>query len=270
MAATPEQLERDIQALLLTWQEYNEKKFSIPYVFSIEKDGQLLMYFGARHVNSPSDSQYLLLQSEWERFLAHPAVCKIAIGEGRGPRPARSNIEESIAEFGEQGWLGSRAREAHIGLAYPDPQEWSVWNTLLDRYTKDELFLFDIMQFAHQWNRGDKGKPFGDYLEPYLDPYRAQAGWDGYDFSLTHVRALLQGLLGREFDEHDSAFFYRQINPSIFETRFNQLSRDIDVYRDTAVVKEIVTRFRAGESLFIVFGCGHAVVQERAIRTLLV
>ena len=41
----------DIKRYLLSWKEYNKKEFKIPYVFKIEKENQILTYFGAKHTN---------------------------------------------------------------------------------------------------------------------------------------------------------------------------------------------------------------------------
>jgi hypothetical protein len=256
-----------IQNLLLSWGEYNKKKFSIPYIYSVNKGDQILIYFGANHSNEPSHPQYERLEEEWDKFLSH-SVDKIAIGEGRRARPYLPGKEESISEYGEQGYLRYLADASHISLSYPDPSEPDVWNALLGTYSKDELFFHDVMQFAHQWKRENKQIDFRDYLGPYLENYRKNSGWIEYDFSLSHAKAISEGLIGKQFDEHDMETFYKLINPSVFKTSFNQLSRDIDVYRDTAVVEEILRNWNQGNSIFVVFGSGHAVIQERAIKAL--
>lgn len=261
-------MNEEIRFLLLSWDEYNNKEFEVPYIYSIRTENQVLMYFGANHTNLSSHSQYERLDRVWQEFLDHSSEKKVAIGEGKNPRPIKASKEEAITEYGEQGYLRFLAKNAGIEVRYPDPAEPIIWNDLLSKYSKDELFLHDMMQFAHQWKRDNKQIPFEQYIESYLQYYRTNTNWNGYDFSFSYVKEISPGLIGEEFNVHSQELFYQLTNPSIFKTRFNELGRDIDVYRDTAAVKGILDLWREGFSIFVVFGSGHAVIQERALRQL--
>src|SRR4051812_4085722 len=110
----------EIKSLLLTWDEYNQKEFSVPYVFKIEKPDKKLVYFGARHSFDASDDQFRQLDEEWNKFASFQSQKKIAIGEG-GPRPLPENLLMGIKDHGEQGFLKCKASDAQIEVMYPDP-----------------------------------------------------------------------------------------------------------------------------------------------------
>lgn len=52
----------NIKDHLLSWKEYNQKEFKVPYIFKKEKGGKSLTYIGVRHSFNPDDGQFEVIQ----------------------------------------------------------------------------------------------------------------------------------------------------------------------------------------------------------------
>ena len=77
-------------------------------------------------------------------------------------------------------------------------------------------------------------------------------------------------IFGRDFDMNDQKFFYDVINPTTTFSRINELSRFEDSgFRDLYILAQIEKVWNEGKSIFIVYGCSHAVMHERAVKSLL-
>lgn len=255
-----------IEELLLSWDEYNKKEFSVPHFFDIQKDNQLLIYCGVRHTYKQDDAQFEELHKKWDLFLKNSNPNKIAIGEG-GVRKPSNNLEEAIRHYGEQGWLRFVADASGMEVISPDITDIRLWNALLDKYSKEELFYYDIMQIAYQWNKTNKEIPFDKYIKQFTADFIKN--WTNFDTSWENILKIHRELFQTEFDPNNYKFFHDTINPAEKTTKFNQLSRDADVIRDSSVVSEIKRLWDEGKSVFVVFGSGHAIIQEPALKTLL-
>jgi hypothetical protein len=256
----------NIEELLLTWDEYNQKDFSVPYIYEIEKDGKLLIYCGISHTYKPDDKLFPVLQERWDKFLNNSNPNKIGIGEG-GTRPLTDTLEEAIIKHGEQGWLKFVANKASVEVVSPDITNFRLWEILLSRYSKEELFYYDILQTGYQWNKTDKSHAFKDYIKQWTPEFEAR--WPGFDASWENLLIIHRLYSQNKFDPNDFKYFHDQIDPNQKNTVFNKISRDTDIIRDTAVVSEIRTQWDEGKSIFVVFGSGHAIIQEPALKALL-
>ena len=58
----------DISNLLLSWDEYNKKEFSIPHIYSIKNEKQELIYVGMNHCYDSKNYQFEILRKEWAEF----------------------------------------------------------------------------------------------------------------------------------------------------------------------------------------------------------
>jgi hypothetical protein len=257
-----------IPSLLLNLDEYNKKEFSVPYIYHIEKSNQLLAYFGATHTYDQTHPQFQKLEQEWRQFDSFPSKRKIAFSEG-GLRPSSGSLEDALQKHGEQGYLKWLADQSGIEIFCPDPDVSSIYAGLKSKYSQDEIFYYLVIEIAYQWNRTDKRNSFPEYFRYYVDKFKNKLQWPRYDFSIVHAKILHKQIFGSMFDPNATRFFARQLDPAQKNSKFNQLSRDETILRDVAIVAGIKEYWEKGYSIFVVFGSGHAVIQERALKQLL-
>jgi hypothetical protein len=191
----------EIQKLLLTWDEYNQKgRFEIPYTYLIQGDNQALSYFGAQHSFDPQNSQNEQIEKLWnEMIVQYPKENIVAVIEG--------------------------------GL-------------MNNEYGRDE------------------------YIIQFLKKLQDETGWNEFDFSMQHLKDIHTNIFNTAFDETDQNFFQSIVTPTNTNSVINRISRDMDVVRDTAIVQGILDEWNKGKSVFVVYGASHAVIQEKALKTL--
>lgn len=73
-----------------------------------------------------------------------------------------------------------------------------------------------------------------------------------------------------DFSLEDKNFFFSIINPTKEKSIINKVSRTCSTFRNIHVTMEIEKLWNQGKNIFIVFGAGHLILQEPALRKLLV
>ena len=81
------------------------------------------------------------------------------------------------------------------------------------------------------------------------------------------MKELYKKILDKNFDEKESP--NDLINPNKTETPINKIARAQSDLRDVNITTEIVRYWNEGKSIFAVFGLGHLIIQEPALRKLL-
>lgn len=258
----------EIKNLLLTWGEYNQKgKFEIPYVFSIKKEGQKLVYFGASHNFDPLSLQNEQIEKLWNEMISHYPKDQIAAVIEGGLMNNEYERDEYITRAGESGLLIFLAKKAGIEIKYFEPEK-SLLNDLMEDYSKEEIFYHQIAQRALQWNKLTRKPSFDEYTAQFLKKLKDETGWNNFDFSMEHLKGIHTDIFNAVFDENDRGFFQSIVAPTNTNSVINKISRDMNVVRDTAIVQGILNEWQKGKSVFVVYGASHAVIQERALKSL--
>jgi hypothetical protein len=262
------EIEDKIKSLLLTWDEYNKKKFNTPYTFSVKKQNQELFYFGGGHSYKPDDLQNSQIEDEFEKFiLRNNYKNTISVIEGRF-KNVREIKEENIKLGGESGLLAYLSKQKEVPFFCFEPKFGEIINKLLGKYSKDILFYYSINKLALQYNKILEKPKFENYLFKFMERDRIDTGWYDFDFSLENAKRIHKKLFNTDFDENDKMFFYHNVNPAENSSVFNEISKDFDIYRDVSIVKNILEKWQEGKNIFVVYGSGHAIIQERALKTL--
>ena len=257
-----------IEKLLLTWDEYNQKgKFEIPYVFSEEKGSQKLVYFGARHSFDPQDPQFDQIEKLWNEMKTHYLSEKMVVVIEGGFMNNEYERDEYITRAGESGLLIYLAKKANVEIKCFEPGN-KLFNTLTKEYTKEEIFYHQMAQRALQWNKLTRKPDFEEYTIQFLKKLQEETGWNDFEFSLAHVKKIHTNIFSKPFNETDQNFFQSIVTPTNDSTVINKISRGMDVVRDIAIVQGILDEWQKGKSVFVVYGASHAVIQERALKSL--
>jgi 1,2-phenylacetyl-CoA epoxidase PaaB subunit len=263
-------MEEKIQSLLLSWEEYNQKEFEVPYVFSIKNDTQELVYVGTRHCYDPDDKEFEKIREEWDSFYRRNEGNNLLVVVEGGVRSIEKSEKEAIIKGGEMSFITFLADQKKVSSVCFEPTRGEVFDELVKKYSKEKIFYQRIAQVILQWNTLIERPSFEEYIKYFLQKDKDQSNWADFDFSLDNLKKIHTDLFTTEFNESDRDFFYKIVDPTQKNTIINEISRDEDIVRDTIVVKGIIKEWQNRKSIFIVYGSGHAVIQERALRNLLV
>jgi hypothetical protein len=103
--------------LLLPREKYAEvsKQYGqSPFTFEIEKEGQILFYFGSNHSHDQNNHQYPILRKYWDRFLVTTeGKDKIVLVEG-GSRKVEKDEETAITRGAEASFVTLLAHKSNI------------------------------------------------------------------------------------------------------------------------------------------------------------
>lgn len=262
-----------INNILLPWEQYNEKAVSVtvPYVYSISnKQGQCLVYFGSKHSYDPSDKQIPKLKEQWSKFLKHTkGKNSIVLVEG-GKRQVLGNEKEAITKGGEAGFISFLADKEGIETDSPDPSWGSTFDNLAKKFSKEKVLYFRAAQIATQWNRLPNREDFKGYLESFLKRYQKEFCLTDTDCSFENIKNIHQKLFGTNFDENNNNFFKKISAPIYNDSIINEISRADSNMRNIHIIEQVKKYWDLGFNIFIVFGSGHAIIQEPALKALLV
>ncbi len=250
--------------------EAGQMDFSVPYVYSLERDGQSIDYFGAAHSCDPEHPQMKELKKAWENFLEKSRDRKRIVFVEGSLRESKATEEQSILEAGGEGGLISfLAHQRGVDLYCPEPTSMDEVAELLKQFSKEQIAYYYFARVVNQWHRTFKaGVPFLKYIEGHLRQDAKELQWADFDFSLDHMKKIHRQIFEKDFDEMDAELFYDSSNPTRRSNPISEVARASSDIRNGHILDKIEEYWNEGYSIFIVYGSGHAVVHEPALRTL--
>ncbi len=253
--------------LLMSFDDYNKLEHPVPYTYVLNKGTQYIYYFGSQHSFDPDDEQFIAIEKMWNEFAAKTAGQKrYAVLEG-GNRPALETREKAILEGGEMHFVAFLAKRDGVPTFSPEPPEAFRFSETLKYFSKEEIAYYDFARICFQWNRKKVKPDFDEYLGRFLKANKQDSGWNDFDFTIEHLTAIHKKLFNRDFNKDDKQFFYDVINPTTDFSVINKVSRFEDSgFRDYYILGEIEKYWKQGNSLFITYGCSHAVMHEAVLR----
>lgn len=252
---------------ILSYKKYRALNHPAPYIFQIQKDGQHLFYFGAKHSFDPRDPQYKKITAYWNAFIraTRKNHCTVLI-EG-GNRKILKTKEQAIRDGGEMSYLAYLASKKGVETFSPEPSAKYRYKKLLKKFSRKEIAYYDFALACHQWNRYKDKPDFEKYVNRFLKSDEKSSGWKNFDFSLKNMIRIHRGLFGKKFNENDKLFFREILDPLGKKSVINRISLfEESEIRDDYIAREIERLWRKGKNLFIIYGTSHAVRQEAVIR----
>lgn len=246
------------------YEELNKQGFVPPYFYKITKGKQILYFLGFKHTFDPYDQIFKKLHQYWEEFLRETSNDDAIVLQEGGKRPVLENEEEAILRGGESHLMAYLATQQGIFYDSPEPTDQEEIESLLKKFTKEEIFYYFIASVVDQWHRGVK-KRLGleDYLELFFSRYKKESGWEDFDFTLDHFIEIHNQTHNHKFDPDNKMCFYVTANPS--ESAVADVASR---FRDEHILSEILKYWNQGKSIFVVYGSGHAIKLEKAIKSL--
>lgn len=257
-------------SLLLSDEEY-QKRFDeghpSPYTFEVHDGNKAIFYFGVRHSRDPHDPQWKILEEYWERFVTQSAGERVALFEGRGGYSLDAlSKEEVITKFGEAGLLAMWCTAHDIPYQSADLPQEEEFLKLKELFDKDLVTYFIFARSAGAWLRGGA---MGSYDEVIGKAVRSTAERiPGASDSLAFYAAMHKKIFERELSQNERETLIRAAAPIYYDSVLNDISRASGHLRNAHIALEIEKQWLTGKSVFVLFGSAHAVIQERAVKTL--
>ena len=105
-----------------------------------------------------------------------------------------------------------------------------------------------------------------EYLEKYIERFKGDSEWEGYDYSFNHLSGVYKGLAGKEFTPLEARNFKLMYDPRKDVSVLNEVSRSSQTYRDAHVVDKVGDLLERGKThIYFVYGNRHALAQRPAL-----
>lgn len=256
-------------SLLLTDTEY-EQRFkaghSTPYTFEVLGNGKSIFYFGVRHSRNAEDPQWAQLESYWHKFLETNPGEKAALLEGPGGAVIDGiSIEDTTRRFGEVGRLMILSRASHTPITWADLSMQDEIAELSKLFEEKLVKYFIFVRTMGAWLRSGAMGSFDEVVEKAIlsTAKRFPSAPPLSFYAETHTQ-----IFGREFSSTEQEILMRAAAPVYHDSIINDIARASSRLRNEHIISEIERNWNSGKSVFVLFGAGHAVIQEKALKTL--
>mgnify|MGYP001569015841 CR=1 FL=1 len=260
-----------IASLMHSYADWNQIAPKIqPYHFEIEKDGKFFYYFGANHSSDPGNFQYPELKRYWDEFTSKTENGNVAVLIEGGLRPIANSLEEAITKNSEAGYITFLAHTKNLLTISPEPNRFEERQELLKQFSKEEVQYYYFARVIRQWNSLPNDKPsLPEYAKRFLQKDERDSKWSNFDFSLEHMFEIHKRIFNAEFNQTGMERIRDSVNPTINSTVINQVAIACSLFRNIHIVLAIEEFWKQGKSIFAVFGGGHVILEEPALRALL-
>lgn len=236
-----------------------------PYLVKVQNNKQTLTFFGCRHSNDIHDPQNVAIEKEWHKFIEHDNLQKVAFCEG-GLRPLESDKEMAILKYSEPGLLSWLAHKSNIPIISPEPDETKEIRYLVSEgFSVPQIMTYYFGRQMYQWLKRDHKNhaDWESYAERYIHSYAELQPLSAEKLGLKTVLLMYQEITGVPFNKNDEKLLY-----SISDPTSNPVSAASGLFRDISLFNAIKAAWKANKDVFVLYGSGHAIVLEKAIKTL--
>ncbi len=236
-------------------------------MFETGNDKQSLFYFGANHSRNPADPQYQALKKYWNKFLKTTnKKDRIVLVEGH-LRKLEKDEEAAIINGSEGSFITLLANRSDVPIVCPDISDEELMKHLPDM-NRDEVLLYWFLIWLNNFQKHSGPKSdFEKSVQMWFENQKLKKMWKGIDVSLSRVKEIYKKILNKDFDENEDP--NNLVNPNRTETKINKIARAQSDLRDAKISSEIERYWNEGKSIFVVFGRGHLIIQEPALRAVL-
>ena len=242
---------------IMSYAEYQGTEHEEPYVVRLrEGDGELL-YYGARHTQDPENPQVVEIQRLWEEFDPTIALAESRLGFFIGP------LGPGVEQFGEAGAVFALARRDDVPVYTLEAPLEMEMREVLKRHPAERVALFYVL-------RGSIGRGSAEAVESEAAQLvEKRTRWPGLEGSLRGV-AHIDSIWARDFPDLPD---WRELParytwPGHHDTYLNEISTDVNQFRDRYMVALLTSLLERGERTFAVVGSSHVVMQEPALRAM--
>ena len=252
----------------MSYEEYAGKKHSTPYVYHYKSSTQDLIFFGVRHTRNYQDTQFSNLFEKWSEFIMSDNRKKILLIEKIEVPVLKSDLEKSVKAYGEAGYGIFLAQSDFIPVAIGEPQKNEIVEDLLNTFTKEEILLFYICSDIKHWQLNTMDRTIDKFLSDQNIKYKISLSIPDLNVDKIYTKKLFENILGMNFDENDKLNLQQVTDPRNNNTILNRISRQQSLFRNLYIMNIIEKYWLEGYSLFVLYGAGHAYMQQKPLEDL--
>lgn len=253
----------------MSYEEYSKIEHDTPYFYTYKTKNQLLYYFGCNHSHDPNHPQFSLLKEKWNEFIDDTKKIKnIVMVESCGISNDKLTLEKSIMKYGEVGAGIFLANESDSLIVFGEPKNDEIIKHLLKTFSKEEILLFFESIALKFWHKGKTNKSMEEFLSNHTNKYSELLNWPELIISVESISAIYKKIFAKELDINNKEIFSQITDPTTTESIINKLSRSQSEYRNEHILNQIQKYWDDKYNIFVIYGAGHAVMQERAIKSM--
>ncbi len=263
----------DTNLQLLSTEEMYARLKEVPnnqvYLFTISgENDQSLYYLGTHHTHDPNDTQFREIEELLDQFVEETKDKeKVVLVECSGLLPDYTDKEIAIKRSREVGFTTILARQKQVEVMSPEPTKIEEATQLLKNYSREDVFYFYMIH--HCWNYSkmhlDVKPSHTKFINAQMVKYTLMEEFKDFDFSFEHFLEIYNAKHPTiPFDIENTNLFYEETKPAN-----GNISESSGKIRDMIIIQKIYELWKQGKSIFIVYGKGHAVIQESALKELL-
>ena len=254
----------------MTVEEYNKTRHKTPYVFSLNSGKQFLFYFGCEHTRDSQNEQFSRIESFWSDFLnkTNKQNCLVFIESVPLPKITEGQ-EEIIKEYGERGFMVWLAEKEKIPLHHPEIPIGEEAEMLAKSFPEKLVIYFYFIRSVQSWIKGNALDDFEAVLERAANACRQRISWEDVSCSVEDMKKIHGEIFGESLSLKNRKNIDRAPVPIYHDSVINEIARKSSYIRNVRVLEEIEKFWGEGKNLFILYGASHAVMQERAVRSII-
>lgn len=245
------------------------------YAYALESAGKKLSVYGSEHIHDPEDPLYKEMDAAFEATDPDMVYVEGMEGINVDPETVRSRVEkmseEDAKKLGENMYALKLAVAKGAAFESPEPSHAEEIKHLERMGFPREIiygqtFYRSVVQFQRTYD-STRRAAFDEYYAPYRARFVTDSGWDASEV------AAIEAALSSNLDLTDRESYRKLLDPMPWsgkdESTFNSLSSVSSEYRDQYILRRIAEGLTHHDRLFVVYGSGHAVTLEPALRALM-
>jgi hypothetical protein len=237
------------------------------YSYRLQKGEQHLFFVGATHSFDPEHPFFDGLEQWANDFIKVTDSRRMVFVEG-GLATYLPDRTDTIKQYGENGYTQKLFSRVEHLLESPEPNRPEEMRLMLEKFTLQQVMAYYILRQHLQWRRGDnlKSPDYKAYILHHAERYRPllEKGVHDDPFTYEEIIKICEQETGVAFDQEARQPSYLVSDPSS-----NPVSEYSSSIRDRYILQRIAYALSLGLSVFVVYGSGHAIKLEKALRSLM-
>lgn len=271
-----------MKTLILTPEQYVEHPWvkehppgSRSYAYALEQDGKILTVFGSEHINDPKDPLFekikALVAELKPDYVMVEGMQQLSEKKEHAKLWVEGLSEEAARRKGEPMYTLKLAVDSGADFESPEPSGGEELRHLeAQGLSRESILKLAIYQLVPQFVRSHptSGKrAFEEYLYPYMERFKKDCGWEPAQFEELRSRIVA------DIDITNPDKYAHLVDPMPYTgshvSEVNEVSAANTMYRDNRIFDRIAEVMKTHSRVLVVYGSGHAVSLEPALRALM-
>ena len=269
---------------LLAYTDYENIGHILPVFKKFISENKELLYCGVNHTFDPENPLFKQLKQELLNF--HPNLILLEGGTKINPNhPKRINYfdkiktqsyDDLIVSNGEFGFALKFALENNIEVFCPEPEFIQQINFLLEKYSRNEIFVNQVLKMAVQFYTMADGTEIKDYLVEEIEwqeeELKKESTWLDFIFTWENFLNLFEFQFNKQFLDSNSDFINEINDPIPWSSKIykwtinNQITQDECKFKDNFILNIVQQKSTFYNKIFVVYGGSHYYAQAKSLK----